>query len=108
MSWNFDVKGEIASQPMAPVMCCSDPDAQMQAMATGVGAALRRDSHRTAGAPAHAHISERIGLYIYYPQRINVPGGGREFIAVDWLKDSHESRGGDGQTEHCCAAGAGG
>jgi DNA-binding transcriptional LysR family regulator len=36
------------------------------------------------------HVSERMGFYIYYPQRRNLPGRVRKFIdfAVERLKDS--------------------
>jgi DNA-binding transcriptional LysR family regulator len=39
-----------------------------------------------------AHISDRMGFYIYYAQRKNLPGRVRKFIdfAVARLKDSQE------------------
>jgi DNA-binding transcriptional LysR family regulator len=42
----------------------------------------------------NGHVSERMGFYIYYPQRKNMPGRVRKFIdfAVEQLKDSHAFR----------------
>lgn len=97
--WEFDVKGEIVFQPMAPVLCCSDPDAEMQAVAAGLG--IGQIDSINGAAPIRtgllvplltAHISERMGFYIYYAQRKNLPGRVRKFIdyAVQRLKDSQE------------------
>jgi DNA-binding transcriptional LysR family regulator len=95
--WEFDVKGEIAFQPMTPFLCCGDPEAEMQAVIDGLGIG-QIDSINGAG-PIRAgllvpllttHVSERMGFYIYYPQRRNLPGRVRKFIdfAVERLKDS--------------------
>lgn len=97
--WEFDVKGEIVFQPMAPVLCCSDPDAEMQAVAAGVG--IGQVDSINAAAPIRAgllvplltaHVSARMGFYIYYAQRKNLPGRVRKFIdfAVERLRDSQQ------------------
>lgn len=99
LPWEFDVKGEIVFQPMAPVLCCSDPDAEMQAVIAGLGIG-QVDSINAAG-PIRAgllvplltaHVSERMGFYIYYAQRKNMPGRVRKFIdfAADRLRDSQD------------------
>lgn len=97
--WEFDVKGEIVFQPMAPVLCCSDPDAEMQAVIAGLG--LGQVDSINAAAPLRAgllvplltaHVSDRMGFYVYYAQRKNLAGRVRKFIdfAVERLKDSAE------------------
>ncbi|WP_298929523.1 LysR family transcriptional regulator [uncultured Ramlibacter sp.] len=99
MPWEFDVKGEIVFHTMAPFFCCSDPDAEMQAVAAGMG--IGQIDSINAAAPIRAgqlvplltgHISERMGFYIYYAKRTNMPGRVRKFIdfAVERLKDSKE------------------
>lgn len=97
MPWEFDVKGEIVFQSMAPVLRCSDPEAEMQSVVAGLGIG-QIDSINGAeplrdGALVPlltAYISERMGFYIYYAQRKNLPGRVRRFIdfAVARLKDS--------------------
>ena len=95
--WEFDVKGEIVFQPMHPVLCCSDPDAEMLAVAGGLG--IGQVDSINAAVPLRAgalvplltaHVSERMGFYLYYAQRRNLPGRVRRFIdlAVQRLKDS--------------------
>ena len=97
--WEFDVKGEILFHPMVPALCCSDPDAEMQAVAAGLG--VGQVDSINAAAPIRAgalvplltaHISDRMGFYIYYAQRKNLPSRVRKFIdhAVGRLKDSRD------------------
>jgi DNA-binding transcriptional LysR family regulator len=97
--WEFDVKGEIVFQPMTPLLCCSDPEAEMQAVVAGMG--IGQIDSINGAAPLRAgllvplltaHISDRMGFYIYYAQRKNLPGRVRKFIdfAVARLKDSRE------------------
>lgn len=97
--WEFDVKGEIIFQPMTPMLCCSDPDAEMQAVAAGWG--IGQIDSINGASPIRsgllvplltAHVSERMGFFIYYAQRKNLPGRVRRFIdyAVQRLKDSQE------------------
>lgn len=97
--WEFDVKGEILFKSMPVGFCCSDPDAEMQAVVAGMGIG-QIDSINGAG-PIRAGaliplltgcISDRMGLYIYYAQRADMPGRVRRFIdfAVERLKDSEE------------------
>jgi DNA-binding transcriptional LysR family regulator len=97
--WEFDIKGEIVFRPMSPMLCCSDPDAEMQAVIAGMG--IGQIDSINAAAPIRAgllvplltgHVTDRMGLYIYYAQRSNLPGRVRRFIdfAVERLKDSDE------------------
>jgi DNA-binding transcriptional LysR family regulator len=97
--WEFHVKGETLYQAMSVALCCSDPDAEMQAVAAGMGVG-QVDSINSA-APIRAgqlvplltgSVSDRMGLYIYYAQRADMPGRVRRFIdfAVARLKDSPE------------------
>jgi DNA-binding transcriptional LysR family regulator len=97
MPWEFDVKGEIAFHAVAPFLCCSDPEAETQAVIDGLG--IGQIDSINGAAPIRAgllvpllttHVSERMGFYIYYPQRRGVPGRVRGFIdfAVEKLKDS--------------------
>lgn len=95
--WEFDVKGETVFQAMSPFLCCSDPEAEMQAVVAGLG--IGQIDSINAAEPIRAgllvpllvtHVSERMGFYIYYAQRRNMPARVRRFIdfAVERLKDS--------------------
>jgi DNA-binding transcriptional LysR family regulator len=99
--WEFNVNAEIVYQPMSPAFCCSDPDAEMQAVIGGLG--IGQIDSINAAEPLRAgqlvpllsgHVSERMGFYIYYAQRKNMPGRVRKFIdfAVERLKDSRAFR----------------
>jgi len=95
--WEFNVKGEIVFQAMSPFLCCSDPEAEMQAVIAGLG--IGQIDSINAAEPIRAgllvpllatHVSERMGFYIYYTQRKNMPARVRRFIdfAIERLKDS--------------------
>jgi DNA-binding transcriptional LysR family regulator len=97
--WEFDVKGEIVSQPMSPFLRCSDPEAEMQAVIDGLG--IGQIDSINAAAPLRAgllvplltrHVSDRMGFHIYYAQRKNMPARVRSLIdfAVERLKDSKQ------------------
>ena len=99
MPWEFQVDGEIVFQPVPPILTCSDPEAEMQAVIAGVG--IGQVDSINAAAPLRAGalvplmtqtLSERMGLYIYYAHRTDLPGRVRRFIdfAVERLKDSRE------------------
>ena len=97
--WEFDIKGEIVFQSMTPLLCCSDPEAEMQAVVAGIGIGQIDSINGAAPLRARslvplftAHISDRMGFYIYYAQRKNLPGRVRKFIdfAVARLQDSRE------------------
>ncbi|RZT35593.1 LysR family transcriptional regulator [Cupriavidus agavae] len=87
MPWEFEVKGETVFKTMAPVFCCSDPEAEMHAVLTGIG--IGQIDSINAAAPLRAgqlvpllvgSTSERMGLYMFYAQRSNMPRRVRRFI----------------------------
>lgn len=99
MPWEFQVDGEIVFQPVPPILTCSDPEAEMHAVIAGLGIgqvdSINAAAPLRAGAlvPLMTHaLSERMGLYIYYAHRTDLPGRVRRFIdfAVERLKDSRE------------------
>ncbi len=93
--WEFEVKGETVYRHMNHVVCCSDPEAEMQATLTGMGVG-QIDSinasefiRRGELVPLLVrHTSERMGLYLYYAQRKDMPLRVRRFIdfAVERLR----------------------
>ncbi|RYZ11345.1 MAG: LysR family transcriptional regulator [Comamonadaceae bacterium] len=97
MPWEFDAKGETVFQPISPFLSCSDPEAEMQAVVDGL--AIGQIDSINAAEPIRAgvlvpllttQVSGRMGFYIYYAQRKNLPARIRRFIdfAVANLKDS--------------------
>lgn len=87
MPWEFQVNGETLYRTMDYVVCCSDPEAEMHAVLNGIGigqidsinaAALLRTG---ALVPLLTHTtSDRMGLYLYYAQRTDMPSRVRRFI----------------------------
>ena len=95
--WEFDIAGETVFRTMSPFLCCSDPEAEMLAVASGngigqidsiTGAAAIRAGQLIPLFPAY--VTQRMGFYIYYAQRVDMPGRVRRFInyAVEKLSDS--------------------
>lgn len=87
VGWEFQVQGETVHEVMRHVVCCSDPEAEMHAALAGIGIG-QIDSINAAGfiragalVPLLArHTSERMGLYLYYAQRQDMPARVRRFI----------------------------
>lgn len=87
MPWEFQVNGETLYRTMDYVVCCSDPEAEMHAVLNGIGigqidsinaAAMLRTG---ALVPLLTHTtSDRMGLYLYYAQRTDMPSRVRRFI----------------------------
>jgi DNA-binding transcriptional LysR family regulator len=84
---------------MPAVLCCSDPDAEMQAVVAGMGVGQIDSINGAAAIRAGElvplltkHVSDRMGLYVYCAQRTDMPGRVRRFIdfAVERLKESQE------------------
>ena len=87
MPWEFAEQGETAYRDVAAMFVTNDVDAEVSAVLAGVGigqipnyvaAPLIRE-----GRLVHLlakHNSERMGLYIYYPQRTHLPPRARRFI----------------------------
>jgi len=85
--WEFLVKGETVYQAVNHVVCCNDPEAEMLAVLQGMG--IGQIDSINASAPIRAgelvplmvkHTSERLGLYLYYAQRSDMPSRVRRFI----------------------------
>ncbi len=98
-AWEFDVKGETIYQSVRVALCSSDPEAEMQAVIAGFG--LGQIDSINAAAPIRAgqlvplftsQVSDRMGLYLYYAQRSDMPGRVRRFIdfAAEQLKGTDE------------------
>ncbi|MEI2415138.1 LysR family transcriptional regulator [Orrella sp. JC864] len=85
--WEFKVKGETVFQCVPAVVCCSDPEAEMQAVLQGMG--IGQIDSINAAAPLRSgalvpllarHVSDRMGLFLYYAQRRDMPLRVRRFI----------------------------
>jgi DNA-binding transcriptional LysR family regulator len=99
MAWEFEIDGGIVFQQVRTVLLSTDPDAEMHAVLAGMGigqidsinaAAAIRDGRLTPLLVDQ--VSERMGLYLYFAQRSDMPGRVRRFIdfAVDTLRDSKQ------------------
>ncbi len=85
--WEFDVDGEMVHRHLPAVLCSSEPETEMHAVLAGMGIG-QIDSINAAAAIRSgalvpvlaAHASERMGLYIYFAQRADMPGRVRRFI----------------------------
>lgn len=87
MPWEYTDRGQTACEEVAARFATNDVDVEANAVLAGVGigqipsyiaAPLVRE-----GRLVHVlvkHNSERIGLYIYYPQRAQLPARTRRFI----------------------------
>ena len=85
--WEFDVRGEIVHEPVPFSVCCSDSGAEMQAVLLGLG--IGQIDAINATAPLRdgrlvpllvRHTSERMGFYLWYGQRRDMPARVRRFI----------------------------
>ncbi|WP_395405692.1 LysR family transcriptional regulator [Pseudoduganella sp. UC29_106] len=97
--WEFEVDNEVVQQHMNVALCCSDSETEAQAALAGIGIG-QIDSINAAPALRNGElvpllvqtVSERMGLYLYYAQRRDMPGRVRRFIdfAVERLNGSQE------------------
>lgn len=85
--WEFQVEGEILYKSMDYVVCCSDPEAEMHAVLSGIGVGQIDSINATAEIHAKRLVpllthstSDRMGLYLYYAQRTDMPRRVRRFI----------------------------
>jgi DNA-binding transcriptional LysR family regulator len=97
--WEFCVKGEVTFQQVRAAVTCSDPEAEMQAVISGMG--IGQIDSINATAPIRAGqlvplltraVSNRMGLHLYYGQRAGMPGRVRrliDFVSAQ-LKGSEE------------------
>ncbi len=87
LPWEFNVNGETQYRSMHYVVCCSDPESEMQAVLNGIGIGQIDSINATAPlqagelVPLLTHTtSDRMGLYLYYAQRADMPSRVRRFI----------------------------
>ena len=82
-------------QQVRHVVCCSDPEAEMQAVLLGMGIGQIDSIDAAAFIRSGAlvpllvrHTSERMGLYLYYGQRQHMSSRVRRFVdfAVERLR----------------------
>ena len=99
MPWEFEVGGSAVFHHVPVVLCSSEPEADCLAVLAGIGlgqvdsinaAAALRDGRLVPVLTGH--VSERMGLYLYYAQRADMPGRVRRFIdfSTTWLRDSKQ------------------
>ncbi|MQA20706.1 LysR family transcriptional regulator [Rugamonas rivuli] len=97
MAWEFEVDGGVVFHHVQTVLLSNDPDTEMHMVLAGMGVG-QIDSINGAAAIRDGrlkpllveHVSERMGLYLYFAQRADMPGRVRRFIdfAVERLRDS--------------------
>ncbi|OON64499.1 LysR family transcriptional regulator [Massilia sp. KIM] len=96
MPWEFQDGSETVYQNMQYLVCCSDPEAEMGAVLNGMGIgqidSINATPHLRSGELVPLlveHTSERMGLYLFYAQRSDMPARVRRFIdfAVSSLRD---------------------
>lgn len=87
MPWEFQVNGETVYHAMSYAVCCSDPEAEMEAVLLGMG--VGQIDSINASAPIREgrlvpllvkHTSDRMGLHLFYAQRADMPSRVRKFI----------------------------
>lgn len=85
--WEFQVDGEIRYESLRHAICCSDPEAEMHAVLNGMGVgqidSINAAPHLRAGDLVPlltASTSDRMGLYLFYARRTDMPGRVRRFI----------------------------
>jgi len=85
--WEFQIEGEVSYRSMDFVVCCSDPEAEMHAVLSGIGVGQIDSINATAEFRAGRLVpllirstSDRMGLYLYYAQRTDMPSRVRRFI----------------------------
>jgi DNA-binding transcriptional LysR family regulator len=97
--WEFHIKGETVYRNVRAFLCSSDPEAEMAAVIAGMGIGQIDSINATAPLRAGqlvplftAHVSDDMGLHLYYAQRADMPGRVRRFIdfAVERLKGGED------------------
>ena len=85
--WEFQIDGEISYRSMDFVVCCSDPEAEMHAVLSSIGIGQIDSINATAEFRAGTLVpllvrstSDRMGLYLYYAQRTDMPSRVRRCI----------------------------
>ena len=99
MPWEFKVGEEIVSRDLAPVFCTNDIDLEAQAVVAGeaigqlVGATAAPLIRSGQVVPLLTeHVTEHLGLYVYYGSRVAQPARVRAFIdlAAEQLSDNED------------------
>lgn len=99
MAWEFEINGETVFHHVQPVLLSNDPDTEMHAVLAGIGIGQIDSINASAAIRAGQlqpllteHLSERMGFYLYFPQRTDMPGRVRRFIdfVVARLQDSEQ------------------
>jgi DNA-binding transcriptional LysR family regulator len=87
MPWEFQMQSETVSKVMPYAVCCSDPEAEMQAVLAGMGIGQIDSINATPLLVSGElvpllvrYTSARMGLYLYYAQRADMPSRVRRFI----------------------------
>lgn len=87
MPWEYTDQGEVTYTEMTPKFVTNDVDAEMWAVLGGAGIgqipSYIAQPMVGSGRLVHllkSHVTERIGFYIYYPQRNQLPQRTRRFI----------------------------
>lgn len=97
MPWEFKVDDQVVARDIAPALCINDVDLEIRAVLAGqvigqlIGATaaplLRSGQLVPLLTP---HVTDHLGLYVYYGSRVAQPLRVRAFIdlAVEMLSDS--------------------
>lgn len=87
MAWEFEIDGETVFHHVQPVLLSNDPDTEMHAVLAGIGIGQIDSINASAAIRAGLlkplltdYLSERMGFYLYFPQRADMPGRVRRFV----------------------------
>jgi len=99
MAWEFDIDGGTVFHQVQPVLLSNDPDTELHAVLSGIGMGQIDSINASAAIRAGKlrpvlteFVSARMGFYLYFPQRTDMPGRVRRFIdfAVERLLHSEQ------------------
>jgi DNA-binding transcriptional LysR family regulator len=99
MAWEFEIDGDTVFHHVTPVLLSNDPDTEVHAVLAGIGIGQIDSINATAAIRAGLlkpllvdYISERMGFFLYFPQRSDMPGRVRHFIdfILERLLDSRQ------------------
>ena len=87
MPWEFEINGAAVFQNLPVVICTNDPEAEMLSVMSGTGIGLIDSINAHAAIKQGLlvpvltpFVSERMGLYLYYGHRADMPARVRHFI----------------------------
>ncbi|MRW83615.1 LysR family transcriptional regulator [Pseudoduganella sp. FT26W] len=99
MAWEFEIDGDTVFHHVQPVLLSNDPDTEMHAVLAGIGIGQIDSINAAAAIRAGLltplltdYVSARMGFYLYFPQRADMPGRVRRFVdfIVERLLNSQE------------------